>query len=153
MVGGWGAAPAPSLGVTVGGARETDGWSVGIEGRADLPSSMALRDGEASGWLLVASLVPCLRFGVLSTCALATGGARQVAGDGLVDARHATVPYFAFGARLAAALPLAERVALGLHGDVTAPVTQIRLTVDDSVVWTSPAIAVALGLGVAIVLP
>ena len=149
LLGGWGSAPAPSLGFTVGGAVESEGWSLGIEGRADLPSSMALRAGEASAGLAVASLVPCLRFGMASACGLATGGVRQVAGDGLDNARHATVPYFAFGGRAAFALPISKRVALVLHGDVTAPVTKTRLTVDGEVVWTSPAIAVALGLGVA----
>ena len=148
MVGGFGSAPALSLGFTAGGAIESGGWSLGIEGRADLPSSKALRAGEASAGLAVASLVPCLRFGMASACGLATGGVRQVAGDGLDNARHATVPYFAFGGRAAVALPMSERASLVLHGDVTAPVTKTRLTVDDEVVWTSPAIAVALGLGV-----
>jgi hypothetical protein len=148
MVGGFGSAPALSLGFTVGGAVGGEGWSLGIEGRADLPSSKALRAGEASAGLAVASLVPCLRFGMASACGLATGGVRQVAGDGLDRARHATVPYFAFGGRAAVALPMSERASLALHGDVTAPVTKTRLTVDDEVVWTSPAIAVALGLGV-----
>lgn len=149
LVGGFGSAPAPSLGFTVGGAVGSEGWSLGIEGRADLPSSKALRAGEATAGLAVASLVPCLRFGMASACGLATGGVRQVAGDGLDHARHATVPYFAFGGRAAVALPMSKRAALALHADVTAPVTKTRLTVDSDVVWTSPAIAVALGLGVA----
>jgi hypothetical protein len=153
LLGGWGSAPALSLGFTVGAALESDRWSVGVEGRADLPSSKTLRAGEASAGLVVASLVPCVRFGVASACGLATGGVRQVAGDGLVQARHATLPYFAFGGRAAVAWPMSERAALALHGDVTAPVTKTRLTVDDEVVWTSPAIAVALGVGVAVLFP
>ncbi|MBN2573208.1 MAG: hypothetical protein JXP73_01465 [Deltaproteobacteria bacterium] len=152
-VGGWGAAPSFGIGFAAGGALEGERWSVGIEGRVDLPSAMSLRVGEASAGLLVASLVPCLRLGAASACALATGGARQVAGDGLDHARHATVPYLAFGGRLAAALPVSQRAALALHGDISAPVTKIRLKVDDEVVWTSPAVAVALGLGIALAFP
>jgi hypothetical protein len=44
-------------------------------------------------------------------------------------------------------------MSLALNGDVTAPVTETKLTVDDSVVWTSPPVAFALGLGVAIRFP
>jgi len=153
LIGGWGSAPSLGVGLTFGGALEGQGWSVGLEGRADLPASKSLRAGEASAGLLVASLVPCLRFGVASACVLATGGARQVAGDGLESARHATAAYLAFGGRLAAALPISRKLALALHGDVTAPVTRIRLEVDDDVVWTSPTLVVALGLGLAVVLP
>jgi len=153
LVSGWGSAPSFGIGFTVGCALVGEGWSAAMEGRVDLPSSMALRAGEASARLLVASVVPCLRLGMAGACVLVTGGARQVAGDGLDHARHATVPYLAFGGRLSAALPVSKRAALALHGDVTAPVTKIRLEVDDDTVWTSPAVAVAFGLGVAIMFP
>jgi hypothetical protein len=152
LLGGLGSAPGASLGFMAGASLVDASWSLGFEARADLPASSKLRAGEASAWLLVGSIVPCLRFGI-SVCALATGGARQVAGDGLVDSRHATLAYLALGGRVGLALPLGAATFLTLHGDVTAPVTKTRLRVDDSVVWTSPAVAFALGAGVAVRFP
>jgi hypothetical protein len=102
-----------------------------------------------SSLLLVASLVPCAHVGIATGCFLITAGVQRVAGDGLVHARQATVPYFGLGVRLGLALPIGARTALVFHGDATAPLTNIRLKVDDTVVWTSPTIAVALGIGLA----
>jgi hypothetical protein len=84
-----------------------------------------------------------------AACLLATAGVERVAGHGLLDSRRATPPYLGFGARLALVLPITARVSLAVHSDVTAPVTQTKLTVDDSVVWTTPQVALALGIGVA----
>jgi cytochrome c-type biogenesis protein CcmH/NrfF len=36
-----------------------------------------------------------------------------------------------------------------IHADLTAPLTQTELRVDNVAIWTSPVIALALGLGVA----
>jgi hypothetical protein len=153
LVGTVGSAPSPSLGVAAGVGIRGGDFSLGIEGRADISASTSLRVGEASTSLLVASLVPCLHFGKLAGCALATAGALRAAGHGLIDSRQVTVPYVALGARLAIALPITKRLSLAMHGDMTTPIGKTHLEVDDSEVWTTPPLAFVLGLGVAASFP
>jgi hypothetical protein len=153
LLGGLQSAPAANLGFQAGAGLQSGAVSLGLEARVDLPASAPLRVGEASASLLVASLVPCAHAGMVAACVLVTGGAQRVAGHGLLDSRRATLPYLGFGVRLAFALPITARMSLALRGDVTAPVTETKLTVDDSVVWTSPPVAFTLGLGVAIRFP
>lgn len=148
-VGGLGTAPSRTLGVAAGVGLRGGDLSLGLEGRADLPASTSLRVGEASAALLVASLVPCVHLGKVATCALVAAGTLRAAGHGLVESRTVTLPYAAVGARVALAIPLTGRLSLALHGDVTAPLTQSKLQVDGTAVWTSPILSAALGLGVA----
>jgi hypothetical protein len=155
IVGGIGAAPSRTIGVAAGGGIRDGDLSFGIEGRADLPASASLRVGEASAStsLLVASLVPCLHFRMVAACALATAGALRAAGHHLVDSRQVTLPYLALGARLAVEIPVTTRLSLGIHGDLTTPLTETELQVDGASVWTSPILSVALGIGVAATFP
>jgi hypothetical protein len=154
VIGAAGWLPAANLGVWVGVGLQGEVLSLGIEARADLPAAKSLRAGEAAAWLLVGSLVPCVHARLVSACALATAGALHVAGKGgLVNPRRATLPYLGFGLRLAGALPITEKLSLALHGDVTAPITETKLTVDDDVVWHSPTVAMTLGLGIAFRFP
>jgi hypothetical protein len=152
-VGAIGAAPSPNVGLLAGAGVRRGWWSVAVEARADWPASTGLRTGEASSALYLATLVPCVHHGSLAACALASAGAQRVAGHGLVQARGATDVYAALGGRLGADVPLSAHLALTVHGDVTAPVTRMHVLVDEGTVWTSPALAVALGLGVAAIFP
>jgi hypothetical protein len=153
VLGGVGFAPAPNAGLLVAGGIGRGRLSLALEGRADLPAAKGLVAGEASASLLAGSLVPCLHIDRAAVCALATAGARRVAGHDLIDARSATLPYLGLGGRLGVAFPMGERLAFGLHGDVTAPLTRTRLEVSDGVVWTSPTLAVTLALGLAMRFP
>jgi hypothetical protein len=150
---GLGSAPAPNLGLRAGAALRGMALSFGLEARADLPSTATLRAGEASGGLLVASVLPCAHVGSAAVCALVTAGVLRVAGRGLIDARRETLPYLGFGMRLAWTLPLTARVGLRCEGDVTAPATRTQLTVSDTVVWTSDAAAFTLGVGLVVRIP
>jgi hypothetical protein len=146
-------APSPNLGVVAGASVGRRWWSLALEARADWPASTSLRAGEVSSAIYVGTLVPCVHHGVVAVCALASAGAQRVAGNGLVQARSAIDAYAAVGGRLGADLPLSGHFALTLHGDVSAPLTPMHLQVDGGTVWTSPALAVALGLGLAAIFP
>lgn len=152
-LGGVGFAPSPNAGLELGGSLAGRQLSLGVEGRVDLPAHKGLRAGEASAYLLVGSVVPCVHVDRATVCALATAGVRRVAGHGLLDQRSASLLYLGLGGRVGLTLPLGERLALGLHGDITAPLTRTRLEVSDGVVWTSPPVAVALGIGLAMRFP
>jgi hypothetical protein len=150
IIGSLGWLPAANLGLRAGGGLQGEVLSLSIEARADLPASKSLRVGQASAWLLAGSLVPCVHARGASACALATVGAMHVAGGGgLENPQHATLPYLALGVRVAASLPLTPTVSLAVHGDLTTPVTETRLTVGNEVVWASPTVAIAFGFGIA----
>jgi hypothetical protein len=153
LVGGFRSAPSPSVGMAIGAALRRGSVSLGLDARADLPAASSLRVGEVSSSLYLASLMPCAHYRVAAGCVLAAAGAQHVAGHNLVDARSATAPYLAFGARLGADLPLSPHMALTFYGDLIAPVTHMSLLVGSSTVWKTPALAFALGLGVAAIIP
>jgi hypothetical protein len=152
-VGALGAAPSPNVGILAGAGVGQGWWSFALEARADWPASRSLRTGEASSALYHGTLLPCVHHRAFFGCALASAGVRRVAGHGLVGARTATDAYAALGGRLGADIPLSGRFALALHGDVTAPLGRMHVLVDEETVWTSPALAFALGLGVAAIFP
>src|SRR5262249_3940922 len=80
MIGTFGSAPGPALGVTLEGGARRGAVSLSLEGRVDVPASESLSMGEVSGSLLVGSLVPCLHRGVFAGCGLITGGALRGGG-------------------------------------------------------------------------
>lgn len=153
LVTGFGSAPSTSLGLSVGAALRGEFLSLGIEARADAPSSKSLPSGKVLGSLYTATLLPCLRATYLGFCALASAGMLQGSGEGLADSRRVTFFYAAVGARVMLAYPLGSRFGLGLHGDAVSPLTENNLAVDDQVVWSPSTLAFALSLGVTAKIP
>jgi hypothetical protein len=153
VVGGIRSAPSTSLGISLGAGLRGEVLSLGIEARADLPSSMALRVGSVSTSLFTGSWVPCLHSNNLAVCALATAGVLHASGDGLVAAKAANFFYGAVGARVALTYPVTPRWSLALRGDAILPLTETTLTVDGSPAWSSSTLAFALGLGAVAKIP
>jgi hypothetical protein len=146
VLGAWGAAPGPNVGMTMEASLRRRSLGVGLEGRVDLPTSTALRVGSIRTSLLTGSLVPCFHFGIAAGCALAIAGVFRSSGHDLVDARQVTLPFIAVGARAALELPLATWFVFRFHGDVIAPLTETVLRVSGQDVWSSPTVSAALGM-------
>jgi hypothetical protein len=153
LVGTLAKAPSYSLGARVGGAVGGEFFSLGLEGQADFSTRKSLQQGDARAALWTASLVPCARRGEVAACALFTAGLLRGSGDGLADAQSTNLFYAALGLRLSFSIPLTSSLALTVHGDATAPLTEEQLRVDGQAVWTSPHIAAGLGLGLAATFP
>ena len=153
VVGGFGSAPAPALGFELRIDVRRGDVSLGLEGRADLPATTSLSSGEVNASLLTASLVPCAHWRSFAACALVTVGVLRAVGNGLLDARQATDPWVALGARLAANQPLYRAVSLTAHADAVAPLVQTELKVSGAPVWTTPAIVFSAGIGLAVAFP
>jgi hypothetical protein len=155
LVGGLRSAPSTSLGFSLGAALGGEILSVGIEARADVPSSKSLQAGSVASSLYTFSLVPCLRATYLGFCALAAVGVQHASGQDLVNSKTVDFLYLAVGARVALAYPLGPRWSLGLFGDALSPLTENSLAVDDNrnIVWRTPALAFAVSLGVAAKIP
>jgi hypothetical protein len=150
LVGTVAKAPSYSLGPRLGGALSDEIFSFGIEGQADFSARKSLQQGHARAALWTASLVPCVRRGVVAACALFTAGLLRGSGEGLLDAHSTNLFYAALGLRLSVSIPLTSTLALMVHGDATAPFTEEHLQVDGLDMWTSSHIAAALGLGLVV---
>lgn len=146
-IGEVGSAPVRNFGLAVRVGARRGKFSLGIEGRADLPASVPLKVGDVSTSLLVASLIPCLHVRSLSACGLVTGGALRAAGHGLADARQVDDPYVAVGARLGIDLPVTDELSLAAYGDLSAPLVETQLKVGGAELWTTPPISFLLGIG------
>jgi hypothetical protein len=153
LVGTMAKAPGDSLGARVGGSLGGEFLSLGLEGQADFSARKSLQQGDAGATLWTASLVPCARQGVVAACALFTAGLLRGSGEGLAEAHSTNLFYAALGLRLAFSLSLTSSLALTVHGDAMAPLTEEQLRVDAQTVWTSPHVAATLGLGLAATFP
>ena len=138
--------PSLGAGASVSGAVRWSSLSIGLEGRADVPSSKVVPGGggQVSASVLLATLVPCVHRGVVMACALGSFGALRGSGVG-AGAREASTRYAAVGGRLATNLEITSSVAVRIAIDLAATLTRTTLRYADVDVWTTPAIAGALG--------
>lgn len=141
-----GAAPAPAIGFLLGIGVRRGPLSIGVDGRADLPSSTGVTGGSVSASLLLVSLVPCLHYKIMSACALGGIGAFRADGQGVTDPQHVAKPYGAVGGRLAIELPVGSVLAFRVHADLLATLSQTTLRLDNHDVWTTPPLSGAGGL-------
>ncbi len=145
ILGAAGAAPEVSFGLVLGVEVGRPSWSVGVEGRADLPASAGLAGGGAvSTALLQGKLLPCLRWSPVFACAALSAGALSGASSGVARPAHVTTPYVSAGLRGGADLPLTSRLRLRGQLDLDAPLTRTTLRVDGAPVWTTPPLSGAL---------
>jgi hypothetical protein len=137
-----GAAPAPSLGVTIGAGPRWRSVSIGIEGRADFPASKPGEfGGDVSSSLLLLNVVPCLHLGPGRACVLASAGVLRSSGEGVSDPNQDTRFYASVGARGGVELPLGERFAIAAHADFNATLTRVTLSLDGREVWKTPPVS------------
>jgi hypothetical protein len=152
--GSLGLAPAASGGITLGVGITTRAVSLRIEGTAELPSSAPLASGgSVTTSFLVASLVPCLHFGLPFACV--TGSVGSFRGGAIdIAAPHAQSALFAMvGARGGVRIPLYAMVSLAPHADLALPLVHHAVAVDGRTVFSTPAIGGALGLDVQAAFP
>jgi hypothetical protein len=146
----FGAAPSTNLGIAVQAGARWRAISLGIEGRADFPvSRAAVGGGDVSASLLVGSVLPCAHRGIFLTCLMMTFGAMRASGEGVTNPLRDTKFYAAAGGRVGVEIPAWGAVAVGLHGDLVAPLTEITLRLNDRDVWTTPNVSAVLGAGLA----
>jgi hypothetical protein len=145
-----GAVPAPAPGGEVFAEIQGSRWALLLDARVDAAVSTANDAGLGVRASLVSGTVaPCLARAPLFACALVSAGSFAGEGSGSADhPRLGSTFYAAFGARLAAEVPLFAPLFLRAHADAIAPATRTRLTIGDAEIWTTPALAAAFGLGV-----
>ncbi len=140
-----GVAPGVAWGALVSGSVRHTWYSVGVELRADAPTSEAITGGgEFSSRLLAGTVAPCLHLNVAMACALGSVGAVRAASHGIAQPRSDSGLYAALGLRAGAEWQLGA-VALQANIDARKPLKVLHIAVDDHSVWTSPPLSFAGG--------
>ncbi len=147
--GGLGGAPVPTvagamgLGVARGRARGSLEGTWERAGGLDVSGGGELTAARRFGALSVGWQVGHWRLGPLLQA-----GVRTAATRGLATTRTDHELYLAAGARVGVVLPAAGRLRSLLSVDLLAPLTRTTYRVDGVPVWTTPALAGGLALGV-----
>lgn len=140
-----GAQAHPSLGASVEARLRSSFLSLGLEGGAQLPTSVAASGGTVSTWLLAVSAVPCLHRGSFGGCALLSLGALRAVPHDLPGAESVTAASFAAGGRIFWELPWVEVLRVRLFLDLVAPLARSTISLDGQAIWRSPPVAGAAG--------
>lgn len=122
-------------------------FSIGLEGRADVPATDEALGGQVKTMLMHLSLVPCLHWHVIAGCAVVGGGALRGEGEGYFNNEHQFLQYWTVGGRLAVEVPLVRWLLFHAHLDLLGAPVRIELTVDDVIAWRSPPVAFTFGGG------
>ena len=142
--------PGLGVGATVGAAVRFRRFSLGLEGRADLPGEKVLGSGGGvRSSVLLVSLLPCVHRGIALVCALGSIGSLRSTGLGF-DGRTDASLFAAAGARLGAEVPFSASVRGRFVVDLAATLSGARLRYGDppAEVWSSPLLSGALGAAI-----
>ncbi len=149
---GTGTLPAPTFGPSVAVEVALARFAFGVEGRFDFPRT-AEEDGSPRSVRAYAGRVSplaCLRMRPLLLCAVPTFGVVHGDGQGVEFPASATTVWVAAGLRVGGDFFLTQRIWLRptLEGQAVMTPTELRL--NDREIWSSPPIAVSLGLALGI---
>jgi hypothetical protein len=146
------AATGTSPGITGGAAAgvrvRIGSFSLGVEGRADLPTSQLDAAGTgARASLFGATVAPCAHLRAASLCAVGLFGGLRGEAVELAESKSHTSFYSAAGVRIGVELPLGETVALIARSEVLATLTRTTLRSAGEPIWATPVAAGTLGIG------
>jgi len=137
--------PKTTLGAFGFASVQHAGWSLGLEGRADLPVTAKLRgvDVRVSSYAL--SVAPCWHVGFAFACELTSLGLLSATGVES-GAKNGTRALVLVGARLGAEFSLLPSLGLILQADGLISPWPVELVAQGSSLWRSPVLAGDLGL-------
>ncbi|MCA3014743.1 MAG: hypothetical protein INH41_20360 [Myxococcaceae bacterium] len=145
LLGTAGGVPGFSGGLLLGGGVTWRRFSLSLEGRAHLPSGVDYGSGRVSTFSALASLVPCLRAGGLSGCAVVSVGALQVERPGGEVFRTTTVMAQA-GARVSYTFDLGRGLNLGPWLEGAVVLTRTSIVTGASSLWVTWPVALSGGV-------
>lgn len=145
VLGTAGGVPGFTGGVLLGGVIAWPRVSVALEGRALLPTSVDFGFGKASTFSALGSVVPCLRAGWFSGCAVVSVGAFQVESTA-AEVRRQTSVMAQAGARATADVGLGPRFALVPWLEATVILTRTSIVSGTSTLWVTWPVALSGGL-------
>jgi hypothetical protein len=153
-----GQAPAIGYGgdLFIGG--RTGRFSLALEGRVD-PLRMDVvnqprRGAEIGAMFLLASVVPCVHWGPVAACGVASTGVIRAKSSGVSHWAQDHAQYSALGARLGLDLPVIGAWSLMLHADGQVPIPEQTIVIDNNtqqpVVWPGHRVAGLVGAAFAV---
>jgi hypothetical protein len=143
-------APAMTPGLDVWAATRLGIGSLGLEVRADLPSSVAPPSGGRASVLLVAGTVaPCLHTGPVFGCVLGTLGWLHAAGADVLMPRSGSAFAPAIGPRAGLEVALGHSLALEIRGDLLVNLVHPTVSLNGAPAWTLPPIGGVVATGLA----
>ena len=150
VAGFFGELPNSAAGLAIGASLRWRWLEPTIDGFASFAASKSASEGSVSASIAGAILAPCVHVDPLFGCVTFTLGNFHGDGQNLAVANHADEFYSAVGARIGAELRIAGPVFGRLAGEVDAPATKISLHVDDREIWSSPRVALRIGLSLGV---
>jgi hypothetical protein len=153
---GWGApiasfgvAPTGTLGLHLDAELRYRSFSLGLEGRADLPSSISTAvGGRVSTQVVLGAVVPCLREpSPLFVCGLLAAGVFSESGVDVAAPQSRSALYAAPGLRVGIELPLNQSLFFVGHADGLVALLRHTVELDQTAVFTVPPGALSVGFG------
>jgi hypothetical protein len=143
----FGTAPAVALGARVSAEVATGRWSLGLEGRFDLPASaQTSAGGTARTSLAGASFVPCIRAKGTWACGVVLASRVKIDGrDASGVAASDAWLFFGIGARLEMHLSLPLNFALRIGAEILAHPVAFELVANGHRVFKSSVVSTTLG--------
>jgi hypothetical protein len=138
--------PGASWGINLALGLDWRRFSLRLEARGDLPGDETAAGGTVGATAILGTLLPCVHLHVFVGCALGSAGAVGEVGAGYAVDKRTVRPFVGAGARVGVQVPVARRLAIGLHADAIAAITRSVLQVDKQAVFVSPPVSGALGL-------
>lgn len=142
-----GPAPAAAVGLDVTAELANHRWSIGLEGRYDLPASAPTTDGARSRASLAGlQLVPCMHAQGMWACAVVlVANLHASAARAPEPSMRQDFLFVGLGARLALHLSLPGDFALRVGGQVLGHPVPVELSRGESRLFKSPAVSATLG--------
>jgi hypothetical protein len=142
-----GALPEPTPAISAWTQLSFGAFSLGIEGRFDVPAkSRVRRNVQVEASLLQVSVQPCGHYGALFGCGVVSAGALRASASGVDAAEDRTSAYVAAGARVGAQHTFENWLVLRARGELLGTFARTSLLIGDEVVWKSPAVAGSVGV-------
>jgi hypothetical protein len=145
----WFNPPNPILGLGLFGTVRRGAWSIGLEGRGELPVTRQQRDVETRSSTLAVSAVPCFHLGLGFACVV--GSLRWLSAIRTdTGASNGPKPYWAMGGRAGAELALSQ--SFGLLGYLelsAAPRPPVVVAVSEPL-WRPPVFSADLAIAGAV---
>ncbi|MDB5212619.1 MAG: hypothetical protein JWO86_546 [Myxococcaceae bacterium] len=143
----FGSAPAVAVGARVSAEIATGRWSLGIEGRYDLPAGAhTTQGGTARTSLAGGSFVPCIRAKGTWACGVVMVSRVTIDGSDVNGATASDAWFFlGIGARLETHLPLPLNFALRIGGEILAHPIPYELMANGHRVFKSSVVSTMIG--------
>jgi hypothetical protein len=144
----FGTAPAVSLGLRLSAEIATGGWSLGLEGRYDLPASAHTTQGAtARSSLAGAAFVPCVRAQGTWACAVVLVARVESSAGGQANAPvvRDEALFLGVGGRLAIHAPLPLDFALRITAEVLGHPVPYELKANDRRIFKSSVVSTLIG--------